>query len=182
MFDLESLPEWLQGWRGGVVLTVGLVTAVLVFTAIRYLLELRKERPRGFLRLLMFRPPVPVIHKMDALSNTPAGDAFHRRGMSEKRGAFRRRDNAVEVYVSDAERTTEPVRGWVIDRSTTGLGVILKKPASEGSVLTIRPAAAPRDVPWLQIEVRSCEARGKRWRLGCRFINSPSWSVLLMFG
>jgi hypothetical protein len=182
MFDSESLPYWLQGERGFLVLAVGLVTAVLVFATIRYLFERRKENPRSFFRLLLFRDPANVVPHMDALRNTPAGNKFNAIGMREKRRSFRRRDNIVEVLVSDAELLSEPVRGWVIDRSTTGLGLVLKKLVVEGTILTIRAANAPPDVPWVQIEVRSCEKNGKRFRLGCRFLDTPSWSVLLLFG
>ena len=35
---------------------------------------------------------------------------------------------------------------------------------------------------WSQMEVRTCRQEGTAWELGCQFVRTPSWNVLLLFG
>jgi hypothetical protein len=46
----------------------------------------------------------------------------------------------------------------------------------------VRTTNAPSSVPWVQIEVKSCRMIGKEHELGCRFVRTPPWSVMLLFG
>jgi hypothetical protein len=86
------------------------------------------------------------------------------------------------VFLSDAEHKTEAVDGWVTDRSTGGLAVVVGQPVEPGTILSIRTANAPDTVSWYQVEVRSCRPVEADWELGCQWVKAPPWSVLLLFG
>ena len=36
--------------------------------------------------------------------------------------------------------------------------------------------------PWVDVEVRMCRALKDGYELGCQFVKTPNWSILLMFG
>jgi hypothetical protein len=110
-------------------------------------------------------------------------DPFVYGSATEKRSALRRRGNPVKVELSDAEATQEPTEAWVVDRSVGGLCLQVDKgPVPVGTILSVRVSGASRGVPWTQVEVRSCREEGKVWELGCQFLKTPAWSVLLLFG
>jgi hypothetical protein len=109
-------------------------------------------------------------------------DPFVYGSAAERRAALRRAGNPIGILVSDAEVKLEPVRGWVMDRSTGGLCLAVSEPVEEGAVLSVRTVNAPRTVPWIQVEVRSCRPEDGAWELGCQFRKTPPWSLLLLFG
>jgi hypothetical protein len=45
-----------------------------------------------------------------------------------------------------------------------------------------RTTDAPDSNPWVQVELRICTACDKGWEIGCRFVRTPAWSILLLFG
>lgn len=100
----------------------------------------------------------------------------------EQRAAARRGGNAVAVFVSDPEKTEEPQRGWVVDRSAGGLCVAVENPPELGSTLRIRVCNAPVTVPWAEMEVKSCRKEGNHWEAGCQFLITPSYNVMMLFG
>jgi hypothetical protein len=51
-----------------------------------------------------------------------------------------------------------------------------------GMRLSVRAAHAPAKEPWVEVEVKSCRQQEQRWEVGCRFVDEPSYSVLLQFG
>jgi hypothetical protein len=101
---------------------------------------------------------------------------------SERRVGFRRRGGRVKVQLADADGKTELGNGWVIDRSTGGLGLTVDHPLEAGELLSVRPAHAPGRTPWVQVEVKSCRQRSGVWEVGCQFVRRPSLNVLLHFG
>ncbi|MBY0528193.1 MAG: PilZ domain-containing protein [Gemmataceae bacterium] len=109
-------------------------------------------------------------------------DPFVHGATRERRSALRRGGNPVPILISDAEVRNEPSRGWVVDRSTGGLCLSVPGPVPEGSILSVRTTNAPNSIPWVQIEVKNCRAVGKEYELGCRFVRTPPWSVMLLFG
>jgi hypothetical protein len=111
-----------------------------------------------------------------------APDPFTHGSASEKRKAFRRGGNPTEIRVTDEKQAAEPVQGWVINRSTGGLGLVIPEPVAEGTVLSIRAANAPTTVPWYQIQVRSCREADDGWEIGSQWVKAPPWSVMLLFG
>jgi hypothetical protein len=100
----------------------------------------------------------------------------------ENRAAVRRGGNAVAVFIADPQKTEEPRRGWVVDRSAGGLCIALDNPADAGTILRVRVCNAPVTVPWAEVEVKSCRKDGNQWEAGCQFVVTPSYNVLMLFG
>jgi hypothetical protein len=100
----------------------------------------------------------------------------------EKRKSDRRSGKHVDVLISDAIHNAESECAWVIDRSMGGLALTVEQPRDVGDILTVRPAEASEHIPWVQVEVRYCERLCTGWRLGCKFIRSPPYSVLMLYG
>jgi hypothetical protein len=108
-------------------------------------------------------------------------DVFVHGSRSERRLAPRRRGNTVEVLVTD-QSGQPPLSGWIVDRSVGGLGLLMEKPFKEGVQIGVRPRNASEATPWTSVEVRSCRARDGEWEVGCRFVRTPPWNVMMLFG
>jgi hypothetical protein len=152
-------------WAQWVGIGVGVLIAPLVFLVGRSLANRRRTAEDAH---VVLKEPDPFVQG----------------GSNERRTAPRRRGNPVSVLVSDAEVVVEPVRGWVLDRSGTGLGLELLEEGEVaiGTILSIRPTEASEHVPWVRIEVRNRQKVGTTWRLGCQFVKPPAWDVLMRFG
>jgi hypothetical protein len=83
--------------------------------------------------------------------------------------------------VSDADVKTPPFGAWVADCSLGGLCLTVHEEAQIGDIFSVRPASAPAEVPWVQVKVKSKRPIEKSWELGCQFVRTPSYSVVLMF-
>jgi hypothetical protein len=108
-------------------------------------------------------------------------DVFLHGSTRERRNAPRRRGNSVEVLFAPAPNK-EPRQGWVVDRSVGGLCVTLEQPVKEGEVWHVRPRNAATTIPWTPVEVRSCKPEEGNWEVGCRFVQTPQFNVMLLFG
>ena len=108
-------------------------------------------------------------------------DVFRHGGTKERRAAPRRRGNSVEVLFAPAPNK-EPLQGWVVDRSVGGLCLTLEQQVKEGEVWHVKPRNAPPSIPWTPIEVRTCKAEEGSWKVGCRFLQTPQWNVMLRLG
>jgi len=122
---------------------------------------------RGPQRKVEAAPPAPP-----AASDKP----------EDLRAAPRRKGNPVPVLLSNSNGTSEPLQGWVLDRSTGGLRILVDQAIPAGSRLSVRPAKAHGSFPWIQIEVRSCQPERSSWNLGVQFVEKPSWGEMQMFG
>jgi len=100
----------------------------------------------------------------------------------DRRQALRRGGNPVAVFLTDAEAESDPVRAYVLDRSTGGICLTVPEAVERGTVLSVRATNAPPTTPWVQIEVRNCRPVGDEFELGCKFLKTPPWNVLLLFG
>jgi hypothetical protein len=158
------------GWETWLALGVGLGCALLAVVVGRVLLA---ERPAQVPRQL--RPPL-----VKEAAARP--DPFVQGSAGERRATLRRGGNPVAVLIADAEARERPRYGWVLDRSMGGLGLSVDEPVSEGTILSVRAANAPPNIAWVQVAVRSCRQEGASWDLGCQFVRTPSWGVLLLFG
>jgi hypothetical protein len=87
----------------------------------------------------------------------------------------------VRVQVTDADAKDPPVAAWVTDCSLGGLCLSVRNEVTPGTVLSVRPASAPPGVPWVQVRVKSQRSFEGNWELGCQFVRTPSYSVVLMF-
>jgi hypothetical protein len=107
--------------------------------------------------------------------------SFLRPSMKERRASPRRRV-AIPVLVAPDSMQTDTSEGLAIDSSTIGLGLLSSRPFTRGTVIQVRPAQAPRKIPWVKVNVRSCRPQQRQWVIGVRFLVPPSADVLISFG
>ena len=70
------------------------------------------------------------------------------------------------------------VQSWVSDQSPGGLRLKLpEKLGDVGALLSIRPADAPDDSPWVPVQVRHCSQDGDGWAVGCQFLHPAAKRV-----
>jgi hypothetical protein len=100
----------------------------------------------------------------------------------ERRATPRRKGNPVSVAITNGDGDAEPMQGWVMDRSSGGMRLLVDDAIPAGTVLQVRPAKAPPSFPWLQVKVKSCYPERKSWNLGCQFVQKVSWELLQKFG
>lgn len=100
----------------------------------------------------------------------------------ERRTAPRRKGNPVSVQVSNATATVEPFQGWVIDRSSGGLCLLVDQQVKLGTVLSVRPTKCHPGFPWIHIKIKSCRPERGSWNLGCQFEQKLSWTEMQLFG
>jgi hypothetical protein len=127
------------------------------------------------------RVPLPRPQEGRQPSALPR-DPFIYGSAAERRGALRRNGNPTAVLLTDAECKVESVRGWVVDRSTGGLCLAVSEGVEPGTILNVRAANAPPTASWIAIEVKSCRQEGDCWEIGCQFVKTPPWGLLLLFG
>lgn len=111
-------------------------------------------------------------------------DPFAQGSASEQRASFRRTGNPVEIIYASAE-IKHPRRGYVLDRSVGGLRLMLDHDLAPDTVLMVRPANVSEIIPETEIVVRSCRPSATQpgqFDLGCQFVKSPPYSLLLLFG
>jgi hypothetical protein len=168
-FDFQLNPTTLGAWA---VPAIGLVATGLAFAVGVAVLNRRPGRAR---RSRGGAGP-------DAANPEANPDPFLQGSSSERRVAARRVGNMVAVSVTDGDGQGTPVEGWVADRSVGGLCLRLDSPAGVGSILNVRPRDSSSVVPWTQVEVKSCRQESDGWEIGCQFVRTPPWSVLLLFG
>ncbi len=100
----------------------------------------------------------------------------------DRRPSPRRRGASVAVMVVRLNDPSEKIEGWVLDRSLGGLGLSMPRPFHTGTILELCPTHAPPGVRWVRARVKHCAPLGKRWRLGCQYIGTPTSEMLLLFG
>jgi hypothetical protein len=161
-------PQWLLDlgipeFKGWTIPIAGVFAAGLAFAG-------------GALFFGRRKVPAPAPGKAPRAATTPPS------GPSERRTSYRREGTNVEVFISDAEVTTTPVPGWVVDRSLGGVCLRASSAFEVGTILSLRPTNAPSVAPWVQVEVKSCRQQEDTWDVGCQFLRTPPYSVLLLFG
>jgi hypothetical protein len=127
-------------------------------------------------------PPAPTPAQVTAKETKTRQDPFVYGSALERRLALRRGGNPVEVLLSDAGATQEPVKGWVLDRSVGGLCLMVAGQIKPGTVLSVRAVNAPVTAHWVQIEVKCARDVEGTWELGCQFLKTPPWNIMLLFG
>jgi hypothetical protein len=98
----------------------------------------------------------------------------------ERRTAWRRWGNPVGVLVDGI--CGGPLRGLVVNRSQGGVGMVVDKAFDKGTQLRIRVEGAPKEIPWVPVEVRHCRSAGRNWLIGCKFLEPVSWNTFVWFG
>jgi hypothetical protein len=125
--------------------------------------------------LLPSRPPP----KKDPLAEDE--DGFLKGVTRDRRAAERRRGNAVEVLISDGS-DQDCLHGFVLDRSTGGLKLLVETSLPVGANLKVRAWRARTATPWVDIIVRSCRPDGALHEVGCQFAHTPALALLMQFG
>lgn len=115
-----------------------------------------------------------VVAELD-LENQPEEAA------AERRASIRRKGNPIPVRVTRGD-TGELSEGWVVDRSSGGVRILLDQAIPARTSLSIRPVKAVTTFPWIKAEVRSCKPERGGYALGCMFLQKLTWSELQAFG
>ena len=129
------------------------------------------------------QPATPTVQLSVETQAEP--DPFAQGSAGEQRSSFRRSGNPVEVIYSTEEFRKSPRRGYVLDRSVGGLRLMLEHELLPGTIVSLRPANASEIIPEVDVEVRSCrrsDTQPGEYDLGCQFVKSPPYSILLLFG
>jgi hypothetical protein len=116
-----------------------------------------------------------------ACPETPSarGATAHR---AEQRSSPRRGGNLIPVLVSDAVAPEVTLRGWVMDRSTGGLGLLVEDALEIGSHVRVRADRSDVPAAWVEVCVIHCCQERIRWRVGCQFLQKPGAGLLSTFG
>jgi hypothetical protein len=155
------------------VLVIGTLFAFIVFLRGRVLLE----RTRGAV------PPREASVVADEPNEARIDyDPFVHGSRREKRSAPRRRGTQVAVLVKNEAGNSAPRRGWILDRCSGGLGMLLEEPLAEGTLVNVRAAQAAPVIPWVEVQIRNCRQDSYGWIVGCQFVNTPPSTVLWQFG
>jgi len=155
-------------------LVSGGVVAILVLTYLFF----RKRRVRLELDpAALAMPSTRVIDEEKAAIWAPPELSY-----ADRRGAVRRDGAPVRVLLSSTTFRNGVNDGYVVDRSTGGLRILIQSALAPGSTLQVRAANAPDTVGFVTVIVRSCRKNGDHFELGCEFEKTPPWNVLLLFG
>jgi hypothetical protein len=100
-------------------------------------------------------------------------------GVDDRRSSPRKK-KLLKIIIRD-ESTGEIFGGWVLDRSLGGMCLSIQRPIEEASLLAIRRPSAPESTPWVEMRVRNVRERESTWELGCEYIRTPPWEILVQF-
>jgi hypothetical protein len=101
---------------------------------------------------------------------------------ADRRGAVRREGAPVRVVLSSPTFRNGVNDGFVVDRSTGGLRILMQAVIAPGTTLQVKAVNAPDTVGFVTVIVRSCRKNGDHFEVGCEFEKTPPWNVLLLFG
>ncbi len=152
----------------------GGVVAVLVLT---YLYFRRRRIP------LELDPAAVATHAPRAVDEEKVATwAPPEQSYADRRGTVRRDGAPVRVLLSSTTFRNGVNDGYVVDRSTGGLRILIQTALAPGSTLQVKAVNAPDTVGFVTLLVRSCRKTGDHFELGCEFEKTPPWNVLLLFG
>jgi hypothetical protein len=120
-------------------------------------------------------PPLPET----IASVTPEDEPETATDVADRRLTPRRK-KLLRVAVRN-EATGALLSGWVLDRSLGGMCVSVHEPVEAGVPIAVRRNTAPESVPWVELRVLNVREKENTWELGCEFLRTPTWEVLLQF-
>ena len=109
-------------------------------------------------------------------------DPFIHGSQTEQRRSLRRAGNLVEILYARPDNRKVTKRALVLDRSMGGLRLAAEEEIAGDTILMVLPVNASEQVPWIEIVVRTCRPVEDSFELGCQFVKTPQWSILLLFG
>ena len=74
--------------------------------------------------------------------------------VTERRSSVRRMGKTIKVLVSNANAQSEPMQGWVCDRSMGGLCLAVPRAVDINMIVSVRTTDADPSTPWIQVEVK----------------------------
>jgi hypothetical protein len=153
----------------------GGLCAILVLTYLFF--KKRKPVPVELDVAALTAPSSRVIDEEKAATWAPPEQSY-----ADRRGAVRRDGAPVRVLISSSTFRNGVNDGYVVDRSTGGLRILLQTAMAPGSTLQVKAINAPDTVGFVTVIVRSCRKNTDHFELGCEFEKTPPWNVLLLFG
>ena len=124
----------------------------------------------------------PTLAGTDANEEKALNWAPPEQSYADRRESVRRDGVPIRVVLSSPTFRNGASDGFVVDRSTGGLKIIMKGAVAPGSLMQVRAANAPDTVGFVSIIIRSCRPEGDQYLVGCEFEKTPPWNVLLLFG
>jgi hypothetical protein len=170
-----TLDVILTALRSNLPIAVGGAVAVLVLTY----LAVAQARRRKVLdpEALVPAAAAPAEPKETALAWAPPEQSY-----ADRRGSVRREGSPVRVLLSSSSLRNGVHDGYVVDRSTGGLRIVMQHAVPPGSTLQVRAANAPDTIGFVTVIVRSCRKQPDHYEIGSEFEKTPPWNVLLLFG
>ena len=147
-----SLDQLLTAIRGNLPVTVGGAVAVLVLTWL-VVSQARRRRVLDPTALVPAATPTPPGRAEHALAWAPPEQSY-----ADRRGSVRREGAPVKVMVSSSSLRNGVNEGYVVDRSTGGLRIVMQNAVPPGSTLQVRAENAPDTVGFVTLIVRSLQA------------------------
>lgn len=167
-----SFAEMLESARtfaaGNLPIVVGGAVAVLVLS---YLFVANRRR-----HSLAVAPAVTAAEEK-ALNWAPPEQSY-----ADRRESVRRDGVPIRVLLSSTAFRNGVNDGFVVDRSTGGLKIVIRTAMAPGGTVQVRAANAPDTVGFVTTIIRSCRPEGDHFIIGCEFEKTPPWNVLLLFG
>ena len=170
----QMLQNMTSAFLNNLPVTVGGGVAVLVLT-ILCILHVRRKRQLDLARFAT-NAPSPK-HQDHALNWAPPEQSY-----ADRRGSVRREGAPVRVTLSSPSFRNGVNDGFVVDRSTGGLRIVMTSAIAPGSTMQVRAMNAPDTIGFVMVIVRSCRKSGDHFEVGCEFEKTPPWNVLLLFG
>ena len=111
----------------------------------------------------------------------PSSSTGPQRVERERRRVPRRTGAVTPIHMRDAISPDDEL-AYVLDRSTAGLRLSVRRALIIGLPIRLRAPNAPADSPWVDATVRWCGRSKDKFEVGCEFARTPPWNLLLMFG
>ncbi len=164
---MSSFPQILLGdmsWQTLTIPAAGILVTLLVLGAGFYFVSKRKP-------------------KAETLETVPSVDPFLQGAASERRQSPRRGGQSIRVTIQLVNDEKTVFDGYVLDRSMGGLRLMVDCVLNINQMLNVRSADAPQTVTWVQVQVRRVkQLPDKTYEIGCQFLRTPPWAILLTFG
>lgn len=170
-----TIDQLLTMARENLPVAVGGTVAVLVLT----FLAVQQARRRRVIDPATLVPsaPAPAVSGEQAAAWAPPEQSY-----ADRRGAVRREGSPVRVMLSSSTLRNGVNDGYVVDRSTGGLRIVMQSAVPPGSTLQVKAVNAPDTVGFVTLIVRSCRKHPDHFEVGTEFEKTPPWNVLLLFG
>lgn len=123
-------------------------------------------------------PPPPLPETVSSV--TPEEEETETATDVADRRLTPRRKKLLRIAVRN-ESTGALISGWILDRSLGGMCISVHEPVEAGMRLAVRRNTAPESVPWVELRVLNVREQENTWELGCEYLRTPTWEVLLQF-